>query len=249
MSVKLRMLGTGDAFSTRYMNNNALWSDGTFNLLVDCGRTAPAVLKKLGIGFGEIDAVLITHLHKDHTGGLAALVKQRKADGLPPMPLLVPPILSRQLWDEVLAPELTPEDGTGLGEVFEVRIVEPGAVYRLSGGLAIELLRTNHVPGKPSFSLLVNGFIFYSADMVFDPGLLTRLVGDRGVRVILHECQLSGKGAVHTELSQLLSLPEAIRRRILLMHYGDEQPEFEGRTGEMQFLRQHTEYEWQEPLS
>ncbi|MNW17389.1 hypothetical protein D3C71_2165650 [compost metagenome] len=60
--------------------------------------------------------------------------------------------------------------------------------------------------------------------------------------MILHDCQLGGSGVVHTTLEELMSLPEDVRRIIKLMHYSDEQPQFVGLTGEMEFIEQHVIY-------
>ncbi|MNE80858.1 hypothetical protein D3C80_1774660 [compost metagenome] len=106
----------------------------------------------------------------------------------------------------------------------------------------MELIRTPHIPGKSSYSLYLNQEIFYSADMLFQPDLLQHLVQEKHCRKIFHEVQLVGAGEVHTTLEELLSLPANIRSLISLMHYNDNMEDFLGKTGEMQFLRQHEMY-------
>jgi hypothetical protein len=39
-----------------------------------------------------------------------------------------------------------------------------------------------------------------------------------------------------------MTLPEDVQELICLMHYSDEKPEYEGRTGKMKFLEQHSIY-------
>jgi ribonuclease BN (tRNA processing enzyme) len=50
---------------------------GDTTLLVDAGDGVSEQLGKAGISFEEIDAVLVSHLHFDHTGGLFAFLGRR----------------------------------------------------------------------------------------------------------------------------------------------------------------------------
>ena len=184
------------------------------------------------------------HIHADHVGGLEELALMLKSRYEYKMTLLVPELLLEPLWDHTLQGGLyQKETVTSLKDLFHVISLKPGVAYKLSSSLTLELIPTLHIPGKDSYSLLLNGEVFYSADMIFQPGLLLSLVRERGVRKILHDCQLTGPGHVHTTLEELLSLPEEVRRMIQLMHYSDEKPDFVGRTGEMEFLEQHVIYE------
>ncbi|MNI21382.1 ribonuclease Z [compost metagenome] len=243
MSVSLQMLGTGDAFSKIYYNNNGLLLGEDYTLLIDCGTTAPAAMKQLGRSFSELSAVLITHIHTDHVGGLPELYRIMKADFGRKMTLLLAEALAEPLW--VSFQKNSPPGmqlPRSLDETFEVKLLQPGIIHTLSPDITLDLIRTPHIRGKDSYSLLLNGDIFYSADIIFQPELLLKLVRKYGVRRIFHDCQLTGHGAVHTALNELLSLPEDVRRIISLMHYGDEMPEFAGLTAEMEFLIQHTVY-------
>ena len=49
-------------------------------LLVDCGPDTPRQLKKIGIGFSQLQAVVLTHSHLDHCGGLPYLLFGRNLD-------------------------------------------------------------------------------------------------------------------------------------------------------------------------
>lgn len=243
MSIGLQMLGTGNALAKNYYNNNGLLLDKNYTLMMDCGITAPLAMHELGRSFRDISATLITHIHGDHVGGLEelALTLKHKHDDM--MTLLLPEALVEPLWDHTLMGSLYQQGVvSSLEDLFEIKSLQPGTPYRLSDGITLELLQTPHVPGKDSYSLIVNEEVFYSADMIFQPGLLVDLVRERGIRRILHDCQLSGTGHVHTTLEELMTLPEDVRQKISLMHYGDEKPDFVGRTGDMLFLEQHVMY-------
>ncbi|MBU5674688.1 MBL fold metallo-hydrolase [Paenibacillus brevis] len=242
MALHLQMLGTGGAFAKNYFNNNALLSTDDFTLLIDCGITAPMAMHQLGVTPEKIDALLITHIHGDHVGGLEEFAFRMKyGAGRKPV-LYVAEALAGPLWDHTLKGGLGQDGITCLEDAFDVRLLKEGVPCQIAEGLKVELIRTPHIPGKTSFSLYINEEIFYSADMVFQPELLQQLADERGCRKILHEVQLTGPGEVHTTLSELLSLPQKLRAMISLMHYGDEMESFIGQTGEMDFLRQHKLY-------
>ncbi|WP_339315661.1 MBL fold metallo-hydrolase [Paenibacillus sp. FSL R10-2734] len=243
MSLSLQMLGTGNAFAKNYFNNNGLLLDNDYTLLIDCGITAPLAMHTIGKTFHDVNATLITHIHADHVGGLEELALTLKHVYGQSMTLLLPETLIEPLWDNTLKGGLYQKDAVAsLADIFEVTPMKPGITYKLSPSLSLEIIPTPHIPGKNSYSLLINNEIFYSADMTFQPDLLISLVRERGIRMILHDCQLGGAGVVHTTLEELLSLPEDVRMLIKLMHYSDEQPNFVGLTGEMEFLEQHVIY-------
>ncbi len=246
MSIQLQMLGTGNAFAKKYYNNNALVHADDYTLMIDCGITAPLALHQLGIELDTIDAILVSHIHGDHVGGLEEIgfrgyfVHQRK-----PV-LYIASTLISPLWDHTLSGGMTQEGISSIDDIFDVRPLVPEQPVELAPGLKIELIQTPHIDGKYSYSVLINDHIFYSADMKFQPQLLEHLVRERGVHTILHDCQLYPPGIVHTTLEELLSLPDDVRRTVKLMHYNDTKDDFVGKTGEMEFIEQHKMYTFPE---
>jgi hydroxyacylglutathione hydrolase len=243
MGLTLQMLGTGSAFSKKNYNNNALLQGDDFNLLIDCCITAPVSLHELGYNWEQMDACLVTHLHGDHVGGLEEFAFQMKYIYGKKPTLYIADTLVNVLWENTLKGTMTQEGMDSLSHFFDVHPLKEGQTYNLFPNLTVEIIRTPHIAGKNSYSLLLNDTIFYSADMTFQPDLLKELVYERGVNTIFHECQLTGVGEVHTTLDELKSLPEDIKSMISLMHYGDNAAEFEGKTSGMPFLQQHQVYE------
>lgn len=237
------MLGTGNAFAKAYYNNNALLETGGRTLMIDCGTTAPRALYELGIGFDTIDAILVSHIHADHIGGLEEFAFQCKFVYRRKPVLYISDQLIEPLWEHSLRGGLEQEGFHSLYDYFDVRQLKAGVPAHVLPGLKVELVHTSHIPGKTSYSILLNDHFFYTADMVFDRELLERLVSERGVSVIFHDCQLHPPGFVHADLPKLLTLPEELQQMIYLMHYGDDQPEFVGQTGRMKFVEQHKVYE------
>lgn len=239
--MKIQMIGTGNAFSKKFDNNNALIDIEGFRLLVDCGITLPKALDEMGISFTELDAVLISHIHGDHVGGLEEYAFQMMFKYNRKPILYIADQLVEPLWEQTLRGGLSQGELNALEHFFDVRPITPGQVIELYPGLTVELLQTDHIPGKLSYSILFNQRFFYSADMRFDAKLLSQLI-DRGVETIFHDCQLETPAAVHAGLDELLTLPEDIQSKIWLMHYGDTIESFRGKTGSMRIVERHKVY-------
>ncbi|MDP4096872.1 MBL fold metallo-hydrolase [Paenibacillus sp. P96] len=249
MTLKLQMLGTGSAFAKTHYNNNALLDSGEAKLFIDFGTTAPLALHHMGLPITDLDAIIITHIHADHVGGLEELgFRMSLIHGRKPV-LYVAEALVEPLWEQTLKGGMYQKGMIErMGDIFEVRPLVPDQATDLVPGIRVELIPTKHIPGKDSYSLFINERLFYSADMTFNPELLTKLVQERGCRAILHEVQLLGEGAVHTTLDELLSLPPELQQMIHLMHYGDEIESFRGCTGEMRILEQQRIYDVEQEL-
>lgn len=82
--LELLVLGSGGPRSAGRAASSYLFTlDGVPRILVDVGPGAFARLGETGLPAGRLDNVLLTHLHIDHVGDLAALVKSwnLQADG------------------------------------------------------------------------------------------------------------------------------------------------------------------------
>ncbi|NBC73446.1 MBL fold metallo-hydrolase [Paenibacillus sacheonensis] len=236
------MLGTGSAFAKTYFNTNALIYSGNHTLLLDCGITAPLSLYRLGKPMRDIDALLVSHIHADHIGGMEEFAFQMKFVFERKPLLFIPEPLAAPLWESSLKGGLLQDECASLEDYFEVRLLQPNVKTTLVPGLIVEPIQTAHIPNKISYSYLFNDTFFYSADLIFNPDLLRELVEERGVETIFHDCQLKPPGVVHTTLAELQSLPLSVQERIWLMHYDDTKPQYEGQTGVMRFVEQHERY-------
>lgn len=244
MSLTVRMLGTGSAFSNIYNNNNALLEYHGRKLLIDCGNTAMRALYQMNESIADLDGVLVTHLHADHIGGLEELAFRMNILHKRKPKLFIADDLVTPIWEHSLRAGLEDEIHHQLEDYFEVIPLQKETAVEILPGLKVRLIATKHIPGKISYSLIFNDALFYSADMTFDPDLLYQC-WEQGIRNFMHECQLTGIGTVHTTLKELLTLPEEIQSCILLMHYGDEREQFEGETGKMKFMEQQQLYTFQ----
>lgn len=75
--VWLQVLGSGgpELGDKRASTSYLIWHDGKAKLLVDIGSGSMLNLEKANADINDLDAVLLTHLHVDHSADLPALIK------------------------------------------------------------------------------------------------------------------------------------------------------------------------------
>ena len=75
VAVTIQFCGSGDAFGSggRFQTCISVRS-GVSHVLLDCGASSLIAMKRLGIDPASVDAVIVTHLHGDHFGGIPFLV-------------------------------------------------------------------------------------------------------------------------------------------------------------------------------
>lgn len=92
--MRLTVVGSGSAWST--VGGNACYAlDG--RLLVDCGSPAHLLLPRYGLDLGDVETVLLTHFHADHTCMLPLMLGGRAFDPRGTRPLrLAGPVGTRE---------------------------------------------------------------------------------------------------------------------------------------------------------
>ncbi len=75
--VQVQVLGSGGPELTdqRASSSYLIWQDGKAKLLVDIGSGSLLRLEQTEANINDIDALLLTHLHVDHSADLPALIK------------------------------------------------------------------------------------------------------------------------------------------------------------------------------
>ncbi|MFQ5847635.1 MAG: MBL fold metallo-hydrolase [Candidatus Methylomirabilales bacterium] len=143
--VELIVLGAGDAFGSGGRNQPAfLVHLSSWAFLLDCGATTLMALKRLDLDPEAIGAILISHLHGDHTAGIPFLFLQYQFLSRRQAPLVIagPPGIEERvegLWGlmyketqqmverrfPVQYLELEPKSWTRIGplEVFPLEVV------------------------------------------------------------------------------------------------------------------------------
>jgi len=82
--MRLTVIGSGSAFSA--VGHNACYCiDG--RLLVDCGSPAQHLLPESGQSLDDVEGILLTHFHADHTALLPVVLGARALNSQAPRPL------------------------------------------------------------------------------------------------------------------------------------------------------------------
>ena len=155
--MEIQFLGTGDAFGSGGRFNTCLHvRDQAGAFLIDCGASSMIAIRKFNADPNAIRAILITHLHGDHFGGLpyflldAQLVSRRTA------PLIVagPPGLRERL---SVAMENAFPGSTKVDRQFrlDLRELEPGEAHQVAGVIVTPFV-VKHACGAPPYALRIN---------------------------------------------------------------------------------------------
>jgi ribonuclease BN (tRNA processing enzyme) len=227
--LRLVALGVGDAFSAlSYSTCLALEAAGSW-LLVDCPHPIRKILREAGLAAGVtldvplFEAVVLTHLHADHSSGLEGLAFFARFAQKRRVPLLAHPEVLERLWDGHLAGSMEWSRGLPGSEPVRRRLEDFFEVRPLSeerpvaaGPFSVLCRRTIH--SIPTTALRISAAgrcLGCSADTAFDPTLIDWLAA---ADLIVHE---TNHGGLHTPYEDLAALPAALRAKMRLIHYPD----------------------------
>ncbi len=247
MAFELMIGGVGNAFSVDHYGTHFLLRKDDFILAIDCPDLYRRALRDNGfenshggiLEAGDIDMMLITHLHGDHVNGLEMMATYRRFFlRQSPLKLYGSPEVIEELWPQRLAVSMSRGwDGESYrrldaGEFFEFHELD-WETSTTVGPFDIEIRRTHH--HLPTSALRItdgDATLAYSCDTIFDTELLAWL--DAESDLLLHEASIAG--IVHTSIPTLKQLDESIREKMLLVHYPDAISQVD--TGDLELARQ-----------
>jgi ribonuclease BN (tRNA processing enzyme) len=219
--MKITIVGSGDAFGTEGRSHTCIRIDAAGQTtLVDFGAASLVAWKKFGFLTDDIDAIVVSHLHGDHFGGVPFLLLECQfgARRTKPLTMIGPPGFKERLdiilealfpgapriewsfpWtvNEILARRATHICGLDL-ETFEVR--------HAAGGLATGVRLSD---GKTTFA--------FSGDSAWTPSLIDLAAG---ADLFLVEC-FSGDVEVPNHMNWPVlkaQLPNLKAKQIVVTH-------------------------------
>lgn len=263
--LRLFFLGVGSAFTKRHFQTNLLVIKGNDHLLIDCGTRCTQSLYTQELSITDIQNFLITHSHADHIGGLeeAALMARYVKKTRPIM--IIDETYQHILWDMSMRGgcaynEEEAGDILTFKDFWEVirptHLPEyPRQTFASSCGcINIKMMRTKHIPDSTdnwansfwSCGVIIDDRVMYTSDTRYDPDLVTYYDDKLELETIFHDCQFF-TGGVHASLDELNALPEKVKAKMYLVHYGDNWEQFEDKVKEYGFAglaRQHQGYDF-----
>ena len=225
MGLSFIPVGVGDAFSVRYYSSCILVSADGYTILVDCPHPIRKMLHEVAEtpkpDIGDIDAVVLTHLHADHVSGLEGFLFYSRFHLGKKGTVVAHDEVLASLWPHHLSAGMGNLSIDGRSETLTLdayaKTVSLNEAAPLSlGPFRISCRRTIH--HIPTFALKMAAgetVLGYSADTSFDPGLVSWLLDST---LVVHE---TNEG-IHTPYDKLKALPETDRKKMRLIHYPDD---------------------------
>jgi ribonuclease BN (tRNA processing enzyme) len=219
--MKLTIAGSGDAFGSGGRLNTCFFLETTkATLLIDCGASALPALKKQGIDPSCIDAIILSHLHGDHFGGIPFFLLDSQLLARREKPLLIAgPPGARARIDAALEAFFPRSTGSKWRFPWSVEEIPIGVQSDVLGNslLTAEVI---HQSGAPSTALRLSDgekVFAYSGDTEWTDALLPIA---SGADLFVCECYAyAGKLTGHMTWEILQTKISALAaKRLMLTH-------------------------------
>jgi ribonuclease BN (tRNA processing enzyme) len=172
--ITVRFFGTGNAFADGGRSHACIHvSAPGVSLLLDCGGSSLPAIMKAGAA-DSIDAIVVSHLHGDHFGGIPYLaVQQHYAGRTRPLAIAGPRDLAPRLRaaEQALYPDFFKQGQPK----FEVPVITFGPSEIAIGGTMVSALPVKHVPASDPHGVRVrigDTVIAYSGDAAWTDGMV-----------------------------------------------------------------------------
>ena len=222
--MKVQFAGCGDAFGSGGRFNTCIHvEDGGRSILLDCGASSLLALKKAGIDRGAIDAILLTHFHADHFGGIPFFILDQQLNVKRTRPLLIagPPGL-RDWYARAMAVAF-PGERT-LAFELDLHEVDIGTAQPLAG-MQVTAIHVKHDDrAGPCLAYRIESeakTLCYSGDTEWTDALIDAA---RGADLFICECYMYEKlRKSHMTLTVLRQhLPAIGAKRVILTHLSED---------------------------
>jgi ribonuclease BN (tRNA processing enzyme) len=223
--VRVTFAGTGDAFGSGGRLHTCLLVDASAaTFLIDCGPSSLAAIRKLGRTPGEVDLIVVSHLHGDHFAGIPFLLLDAQLASKRGERLTIagPPGIRSRIEQtlDLLFPGAAASDWRFPLEVLEL---EPEVPAQL-GPLTVTPYVVEHPSGAPPFALRLecDGLVIaYSGDTEWTESLGQAA---RGADLFIAEAYtFERRVRYHLDLQTLANHLDRIgAKRVILTHMSDD---------------------------
>lgn len=174
--MQTRFIGSGDAFGSggRFQTCIAV-SDDERTVLLDCGATSVTAMQAQAFDPGQVDAVVVSHFHADHFGGIPFLVLHGQFNRrTTPLTIVGPPGIEGRV---AAAMEMAYPGSSAVERRFDVRCVDlapGGATHHLDDDLSVRGWEVDHPSGGVPLCLrleMSGRVVGYSGDTAWTPSL------------------------------------------------------------------------------
>lgn len=219
--MRVTFLGSGDAFGSGGRFQACLLVEAAGRrILVDCGATSLVAMRRAGIDPNGIDAVVLSHLHGDHFGGVPFLVLDGQLVGRRREPLVVagPPGTPARVTAamEALFPGSSRAERPFRLDLVEIEPGRPSAF----GPFTVTGREVLHPSGAPPLALRVEAggrSLAYSGDTAWTETLVE--VAREADLFVCEAYFFSKRVPHHLDYETLAAhLPRIGARRVILTH-------------------------------
>lgn len=221
--MELQLLGTGDAFGSGGRFNTCFLVDrGDDSFLIDCGASTMIAIRRFGVDPNRIAAIVLSHLHGDHFGGLPFFILDAQLVSRRTRPLLIAGPKGTRERCEALMEACFP--GSTKAErrfVIEFVELEPGArtiIPTIETAVSGHVVR--HPSGAPSLALRLEcdgRVIAYTGDTEWVDDLA--IVGHKADILIAEAYTFDRRIRFHLDFATLREmLPSIDAKQIVLTH-------------------------------
>ncbi len=242
--IKVQVLGSGgpELSDGRASSSYIIWHDSKARLLVDAGAGSSVYFDQAKADFDDINAILLTHLHVDHSADIPAYIKGAyfssrerplivygpdKNRLMPSTSEYLERLFGQQGAFSYLSSFLTGDRGAN----FKLSAVDVPLTrdkthhYQLDNEIDIHAISTHHGPiASVAWKIEIGGcLITFSGDMSNQYDVLSAFAKDSDILVMNHAIPESARGSarnLHMPPSTIGEIAaEANAKKLLLSHF------------------------------